>query len=181
MVGVVVSRGQSPVTDSLGADARPDGSAPGAGLLQMELSAGAIPALVLPAPVILGANSIANQEMLVGYQGRWRLEVTLAESKAHLGVATQRQWSALAIARSMPGWLGLFSVVVLCGYALHPNGTLPMVQAACYPKDQATFSAVLARVRHELWRGELLDRPNSTGEQITRRYADLVRVMQAAA
>lgn len=85
------------------------------------------------------------------------------------------------MARSTPGRLGLFSVVGLCGYALHPNGTLPVAQAAWYPKDQATFSDGLARVRHELWRGELLDRPDSAGEQITLRYADLARVMQAAA
>ena len=171
----------------------PAGAHPARAFLQTELSAGAIPALTVPtaliltgpargtAPVIWGANGPQGQELLVGYQGRWRLEVTLEESKAHLGVATQRQWSALAIARSTPRLLGLFSVVVLCGYALHPDGALPVAAAAWYPKPQATFSDVLARVRHELGRGELLDRPNPGGEQITLCYADLARVMQAAA
>ncbi len=33
---------------------------------------------------------------------RWQLEVTFQEVRAHLGVATQRQWSDRAIARTTP-------------------------------------------------------------------------------
>ena len=40
---------------------------------------------------------------------RWQLEVTFREVRTHLGVETQRQWSDLAIARTTPVLLGLFS------------------------------------------------------------------------
>src|SRR5450631_2933757 len=44
---------------------------------------------------------------------RWQVEVTFQEVRAHLGVETQRQWSDLAIARTTPVLLGLFSIVTL--------------------------------------------------------------------
>jgi hypothetical protein len=44
---------------------------------------------------------------------RWRLEVTWQEARAHLGMETPRQWNALAIVRTTPALLGLFSIVTL--------------------------------------------------------------------
>jgi len=44
---------------------------------------------------------------------RWQEEVTYREVRTHLGVETQRQWSDLAIARTTPALLGLFSLVTL--------------------------------------------------------------------
>jgi hypothetical protein len=49
---------------------------------------------------------------------RWQLEVTFHEVRAHLGVETQRQWSPLAILRTTPALLGLFSLVTLLA---HPH------------------------------------------------------------
>ena len=42
---------------------------------------------------------------------RWNVEVTFEESRRHLGIETQRQWSDLAIARTTPILFGLFSWV----------------------------------------------------------------------
>jgi hypothetical protein len=44
---------------------------------------------------------------------RWSLEVTFEESRAHLGIETQRQWSDRAIERSTPLLFGLYSLVTL--------------------------------------------------------------------
>ena len=44
---------------------------------------------------------------------RWQLEVTWQEARAHLDLETPRQWNVLAIARTTPGLLGLFSMVTL--------------------------------------------------------------------
>ena len=44
---------------------------------------------------------------------RWRTETTFEEARRHLGVETQRQWSDLAILRTTPALLGLFSLVTL--------------------------------------------------------------------
>jgi DDE superfamily endonuclease len=42
---------------------------------------------------------------------RWHVEVTFEEVRRHLGLETQRQWSDLAILRTTPVRLGLFSRV----------------------------------------------------------------------
>jgi len=52
-------------------------------------------------------------QILQWFVRRWQLEVTLHEARTHLGVETQRQWSDLAIARTTPALLGLFSLVTL--------------------------------------------------------------------
>ena len=40
------------------------------------------------------------------------METTFQETRAHLGIETQRQWSDLAIQRTTPALLGLFSIVI---------------------------------------------------------------------
>ncbi len=44
---------------------------------------------------------------------RWSIEVTFEESRRHLGVESQRQWSDKAIERTTPTLLALFSLVCL--------------------------------------------------------------------
>lgn len=46
------------------------------------------------------------------------METTFQEVRAHLGVETQRQWSDLAIARTTPALLGLFSLVTIWMHGL---------------------------------------------------------------
>jgi hypothetical protein len=82
---------------------------------------------------------------------RWSLEVTFEESRAHLGLETQRQWSDLAIERTTPALFGLFSLVVLMAHTLYPDGQLPLRQTAWYPKAQASFHDLLALVRRRIW------------------------------
>lgn len=82
---------------------------------------------------------------------RWSIEVTFEESRAHLGVETQRQWNDLAIERTTPALFGLFSLVALLGQALYPEGQLPLPQSAWYHKTEASFSDLLALVRRALW------------------------------
>jgi hypothetical protein len=56
---------------------------------------------------------------------RCRVEVTFHEVCTHLGVESQRQWSDLAIARTTPILLGLFSMVTLMAHAHALRGKLP--------------------------------------------------------
>ena len=67
------------------------------------------------------------------------------------GVETQRQWSDLAIARTTPCLLGLFSLVTLLGADLHRRGKLKVRTAAWYAKEQLTFSDTIAAVRQQVW------------------------------
>jgi hypothetical protein len=82
---------------------------------------------------------------------RWQLEVTFEEVGAHLGIETQRQWSNLAILRTTPALLGLFSLVTLFAHQLLQGQDLPVRQATWYTKALPTFSDTLAFVRQHLW------------------------------
>jgi hypothetical protein len=82
---------------------------------------------------------------------RWQLEVTFQEVRAHLGVETQRQWSDLAIARTTPVLLGLFSWVTLAAHLLQGATPISIRRTAWYPKPLPTFSDAIALVRQQLW------------------------------
>jgi hypothetical protein len=83
---------------------------------------------------------------------RWSVETTFQEARAHLGMETQRQYNDLAIARTTPCLLGLFSLVVLLAKQLQPDGQIPLLTTAWYEKTEVTFSDCLALVRKHLWR-----------------------------
>jgi hypothetical protein len=91
------------------------------------------------------------RQILQWFLWRWQVEVTFQEVRTHLGVESQRQWSDLAIARTTPVLLGLFSIVTLMAQRLTRNGQLPIRQAAWYIKTQATFSDAIAAIRQQLW------------------------------
>ena len=83
---------------------------------------------------------------------RWNVEVTFEETRRHLGMETQRQWSDLAIARTTPALFALFSLVCLMALRLVAMGhALPIRATAWYRKSEATFSDVLAMVSRILW------------------------------
>jgi hypothetical protein len=54
-----------------------------------------------------------QEEILRWFMKRWQLEVTFQQMRRHLGFETQRQWSDLAIRRTTPALLGMFSLVTL--------------------------------------------------------------------
>ena len=95
--------------------------------------------------------SLTPTQILTWFVQRWQLEVTFAEVRAHVGVETQRQWSDLAIARTTPALLALFSLVTLLADPLLHGQPLPPRQTAWYAKPLATFSDTLAFVRAQLW------------------------------
>jgi hypothetical protein len=105
------------------------------------------PSCLLATDTSLQASQIA--EIFVS---RWQMEVTLEESRRHLGVETQRQWSDKAIERTTPTLLGLFSWITLLANSLQQAGqSLLPQQSAWYAKALPTFSDALALVRFQLW------------------------------
>lgn len=95
--------------------------------------------------------STTPEQIIAWYVMRWTVEVTFEEVRAHLGVETQRQWNDLAIARTTPALLGLFSLVTLLVHHLHTTQPLTVRTAAWYAKSHPTFSDALALVRRYLW------------------------------
>ncbi len=82
------------------------------------------------------------------------MESTFQEVRQRLGLETQRQWSELAIQRSAPALLGLFSLVTLFAHRHMVKGAGGARQAAWYSKPHPTFSDALAQVRRQLWAQE---------------------------
>jgi hypothetical protein len=93
-------------------------------------------------------------DIVLWFVGRWSVEVTFEEARAHLGVETQRQWSKRAITRTTPILLGLFSLVTLMADRLVADQALPVRTSAWYRKTQPTFSDALALVRRHFWRAQ---------------------------
>lgn len=85
------------------------------------------------------------------YMKRWSLESTFEEARAHLGIETQRQWSDLAIERTTPLLLCIYSLVTLMGKQLAAQGQMVIEQTAWYHKAAATFHDILAAVRRVIW------------------------------
>lgn len=104
-----------------------------------------------PQALLCTDPSVAPVQILKWFIRRWRIEVTFEEVRAHLGFETQRQWSDLAIARTTPAILGLFSLVTLMAHRQSQEGNLTVRQTAWYEKSLPTFSDALAVVRQQLW------------------------------
>jgi hypothetical protein len=86
---------------------------------------------------------------------RWQLEVTFQEMRRHLGFETQRQWSDMAIRRTTPALMGLFSLVALFAHQrIRQAAGVFQRQAGWYHKRHPTFADALALVRKELWAQE---------------------------
>jgi hypothetical protein len=105
-------------------------------------------------------------QILAWFVMRWTVEVTFHEVRTHLGVETQRQWSDLAIVRTTPALLGLFSLVTIFAYQLLDDHPFPVRQAAWYAKALPTFSDTLAFVRQHLWPASFFAMSSSQGEMV---------------
>jgi hypothetical protein len=94
------------------------------------------------------------EQVLRWFVMRWQLEVTFQQMRRHLGFETQRQWSEeMAIGRTTPALLGLFSLVTLFAHRRMVWTAGTFRQAAWYHKRHPTFADALALVRKELWAG----------------------------
>jgi hypothetical protein len=111
-------------------------------------------------------TKVSAEQIINWFVMRWGLEVTFEEARERLGMETQRQWSDLAIARTTPILLGLFSLVTIFASKLQGDGKIPVLTTAWYQKTEATFSDCLALVRKHLW--------NSSFHAKSAREADFV-------
>ena len=121
---------------------------------------------------------LAAEDILALYVRRWQIEVTFAEVRAHLGVETQRQWSDLAIMRTTPALLGLYSLVMLWAAELLAKGASSQV-AAWYTKTRPTFSDAIAADRFRLWIGDIFPTSTNTPDREKIPPVRLIRMAQA--
>lgn len=90
-------------------------------------------------------------QILQWFRLRWQMEVTFEEARAHLGLESQRQWSPLAIMRTTPALLALFSIVTAVAHQQQKQHPFELSKAAWYRKALPTFADALALVRQQLW------------------------------
>lgn len=110
--------------------------------------------------------SATPEQILLWFRQRWQLEVTFEEVRAHLGVETQRQWSDLAILRTTPALLALFSIVVLWAHQLQSQTEFSLPQSSWYNKSLPTFVDALALVRQRFWQARLFPSSRSTTDMV---------------
>lgn len=120
-----------------------------------------------PPQALLCTDSTMDAAQIMTYfTRRWSMEVTLEESRAHLGVETQRQWSDPAIARTTPVLLALFSIVTLWADKLHEQQLLKVEQTAWYHKKHLTFSDAIAAVRNSIYKQTYNDTSTPTNDMV---------------
>ncbi len=96
--------------------------------------------------------NLCPDKIINAFIQRWTVEVTFEEVRAHLGVESQRQWSDLAIIRSTPILMALFSIVTLWADELNKYSLISLKTCAWYQKSHPTFSDAIAAVRRQIWR-----------------------------
>lgn len=133
---------------------------------------------IVPLRWVLVHDPSGQRPVQAFFVRRWQVEVTFAEVRAHLGVETQRQWSDLAILRTTPALLGLYSLVTLWADELLADGAVPYV-AAWYTKTRFTFSDAIAAVGMRLWIADIYPRSASPPDQHKIPPDPLIRMAQA--
>ena len=93
-------------------------------------------------------------DIIALYVRRWQIEVTFAETRAHLGIETQRQWTDNAIARTTPALLGFYSLISLWACDLL-NSTSTPYAAAWYRKTSLPFSDAIGAIRLQVSVGDI--------------------------
>jgi len=128
-------------------------------------------------PVLLASSDfeITTNNLVCFFVRRWRIEVTFAEVRRHLGVETQRQWSDLAIERTTPCLMALFSIVCLLADNLNNCQNIVPNHTAWYKKKGVTFSDVLTAVRLEIFQKKKL--LISHEKRLINSYSDKIRTL----
>lgn len=98
--------------------------------------------------------SLSPQRIIGYYCGRWNIETTFQEARAHLGLETTCGWCKNTVLRAGPCLLGLYSVVAVLFHTLPPSKRMG---AVTWPgKATVTFSDALCAVRRWLWAEAIL-------------------------
>jgi DDE superfamily endonuclease/Archaeal putative transposase ISC1217 len=93
--------------------------------------------------------ALTAEEIITLYTGRWNIETTFQEMRAHLGLETTRGWCRQTVLRAAPCLFGLYTVVALLYAALPQAERRGGVE---WPgKATVTFSDALTAVRRWLW------------------------------
>jgi hypothetical protein len=99
-------------------------------------------------------TSLSAEQIIGYYCGRWNIETTFQEVRAHLGLESTCGWCKETVLRAGPCLLGLYTVVALLFHALPDT---KRQGAIVWPgKSGTTFSDALCAIRRWFWDETLL-------------------------
>jgi len=119
-----------------------------------------------PQALLCTDPSAAPLQIISWFIPRWQVETTFQTVRTHLGVETQRQWNDLAIARTTPALLALFSLVTLMAHPHFLRTRHPLRATSWYSKELPTFTDAIAHVRQEIWRSQLFRTSPRTADDV---------------
>jgi hypothetical protein len=100
------------------------------------------------------------QEVLVRYAARWSIEVTYHEAKGQLGFEQPQGWSKLAVKRTAPVAMLLYSLVVVWfsreGHRHYRPPTRPWYTTKAAGPEHASFADMLNTLRCQSVKQEVL-------------------------
>jgi len=108
-----------------------------------------------PQALLCTDRNASPLQILAWFIPRWQMETTFQAVRTHLGVETQRQWNDLAIARTTPVLLALFSLVTLMAQPHFGHHRNSLLATGWYHKELPTFADAIAHVRRQIWRSQL--------------------------
>ena len=128
-----------------------------------------------PQALLCTNPAVDPAQILEWFVLRWQLEGTFMETRSHLGVATPRQWSDRAIARTTPVLMGIFSWIVLTAHRLQQQRPLSPRTAAWYAKPSPTFIDAIALVRRHRWLASEGFPLSATEPRLCTKYRQIIR------
>jgi hypothetical protein len=116
--------------------------------------------------VLCTNQEVEPKQIVEWFIKRWQVEVTFEESRRHLGIETNRNWSDKAVHRTTPCLFGLFSLVTMMAEELSKAGKLQIRSAVWYEKEVATFSDAIGCVRQQIWESQSFQTSENECEMI---------------
>ena len=89
-------------------------------------------------------------DLIEMYGGRWNIETTFQEMRAHLGLEKTRGWHRNTVLRMAPSLFLLYTLVVTF-YDTMPSSSSHLRTRSWIGKQYVTFSDMIISVRHHLW------------------------------
>ena len=95
-------------------------------------------------------------QIIESFAGRWNMEVSFEEVRAHLNFESTRMRCENSVKRAGAMLLGLFSIVSLIYAQIASKTKVTVYGTPCYHKTNPTFADALAAVRKLLWQKVIL-------------------------
>lgn len=89
------------------------------------------------------------EDVVVGYSGRWSIEETNKDGKSTMGFEEPQGWSRLAVLRTAPVAMLLYSLIVLWFARVGHKQYRPLVRPWYPQKTQPSFADMLRTLRRE--------------------------------